>query len=243
MSMYRWFVAVALPLALGVAAARLRRRQSRRPCPRSRRRSRRRPTASISCGATRWCAMRDGVKLRTIVLVPKGAQRRARSCSRARPTTRTSAWRAPKSPRLAAVVPQMMDTAVEAGYIVAYQDVRGKHGSEGDYVMNRPLRGPLNATEHRSRDRHVRHDRMAGAEHSREQRTRRHDWRLLRGLHGADVDRQSAPGTQGGGAFRADGGRLDGRRLVPQRRVPRRRSARVHLQPAGDARQQREVVE
>jgi putative CocE/NonD family hydrolase len=41
----------------------------------------------------------------------------------------------------------MMDTAVAAGYIVAYQDVRGKHGSEGDYVMNRPLRGPLNATQ------------------------------------------------------------------------------------------------
>ena len=26
------------------------------------------------------------------------------------------------------------------------QDVRGKHGSEGDYVMTRPLRGPLNPT-------------------------------------------------------------------------------------------------
>ena len=26
------------------------------------------------------------------------------------------------------------------------QDVRGKYGSEGDYVMNRPLRGPLNPT-------------------------------------------------------------------------------------------------
>jgi predicted acyl esterase len=24
------------------------------------------------------------------------------------------------------------------------QDVRGKYHSEGDYVMNRPLRGPLN---------------------------------------------------------------------------------------------------
>ena len=52
-----------------------------------------------------------------------------------------------KSSRLLSVAPQMMDTAIEAGYIVAYQDVRGKHGSEGDYVMNRPLRGPLNATE------------------------------------------------------------------------------------------------
>ena len=51
-----------------------------------------------------------------------------------------------KSSILLNVAPQMMDTAIEAGYIVAYQDVRGKHGSGGDYVMNRPLRGPLNAT-------------------------------------------------------------------------------------------------
>jgi putative CocE/NonD family hydrolase len=35
---------------------------------------------------------------------------------------------------------------VHAGYIVAYEDVRGKYKSEGDYVMNRPLRGPLNPT-------------------------------------------------------------------------------------------------
>ncbi len=26
------------------------------------------------------------------------------------------------------------------------QDVRGKYGSEGDYVMNRPLHGPRNST-------------------------------------------------------------------------------------------------
>ena len=35
---------------------------------------------------------------------------------------------------------------VEGGYIRVVQDVRGKHGSEGDYVVNRPLRGPLNPT-------------------------------------------------------------------------------------------------
>ena len=28
---------------------------------------------------------------------------------------------------------------VRAGYIVAFQDVRGKYKSGGDYVMNRPL--------------------------------------------------------------------------------------------------------
>lgn len=90
-------------------------------------------------------AMRDGVKLRTIVLVPKGAKDAPILLARTPYDAGERLARA-KSPHLAAVVPQMMDTAVEAGYIVAYQDVRGKHGSEGDYVMNRPLRGPLNAT-------------------------------------------------------------------------------------------------
>jgi putative CocE/NonD family hydrolase len=36
---------------------------------------------------------------------------------------------------------------VRAGYIVAVQDVRGKYKSEGDYVMNRPIVGPLNPTK------------------------------------------------------------------------------------------------
>ena len=35
---------------------------------------------------------------------------------------------------------------MEGGYIRVVQDVRGKYGSEGDYVMNRPLHGPLNPT-------------------------------------------------------------------------------------------------
>src|SRR6202011_1137281 len=39
------------------------------------------------------------------------------------------------------------DVIVDAGYIRVIQDVRGKYGSEGDYVMNRPLRGPLNPTQ------------------------------------------------------------------------------------------------
>ncbi len=187
-------------------------------------------------------AMRDGVKLRTIVLVPKGAKDAPILLART-PYNAAERMSRTKSSRLISVAPQMMDTAIEAGYIVAYQDVRGKHGSEGDYVMNRPLRGPLNRDRHRSRDGHLRHDRMAGAQRPREQRPRRHDRRVLRRVHGADVDRASAPGTQGDRAVRADGGRLDGRRLVPQRRVPRRGRARVHLRPAGNARQQREMVE
>ncbi len=39
------------------------------------------------------------------------------------------------------------DVFVEGGYIRVFQDVRGKYGSEGDYVMTRPLRGPLNPSK------------------------------------------------------------------------------------------------
>ncbi len=38
------------------------------------------------------------------------------------------------------------EVIVGGGYIRVIQDVRGKYGSEGDYVMNRPLHGPLNPT-------------------------------------------------------------------------------------------------
>jgi putative CocE/NonD family hydrolase len=38
------------------------------------------------------------------------------------------------------------DIIVEEGYIRVMQDVRGKYGSEGDYVMNRPVHGPQNPT-------------------------------------------------------------------------------------------------
>ena len=38
------------------------------------------------------------------------------------------------------------EVIIEGGYIRVVQDVRGKYGSEGDYVMNRPLHGPQNPT-------------------------------------------------------------------------------------------------
>jgi hypothetical protein len=38
------------------------------------------------------------------------------------------------------------DVILEDGYIRVVQDVRGKYGSEGDYVMNRPVHGPQNPT-------------------------------------------------------------------------------------------------
>ena len=93
--------------------------------------------------------MRDGVKLKTFVLVPKGAKGAPMILDRT-PYNASNRIARFESPHLASVVPQMLDTAVAAGYIVVYQDVRGKYGSEGDYVMTRPLRGPFNptATDH-----------------------------------------------------------------------------------------------
>jgi putative CocE/NonD family hydrolase len=90
--------------------------------------------------------MRDGVKLKTFILVPKGARDAPMLMTR---TPYHAAERVMRfdSPHLAAVVPQMDDTAVAAGYIIVFQDVRGKYGSEGDYVMTRPLRGPQNPTK------------------------------------------------------------------------------------------------
>src|SRR6266567_7321468 len=90
--------------------------------------------------------MRDGVKLKTFILVPKDATNAPMLLSRT-PYNASERVSHLNSPHLAAVVPQMDDTAVTAGYIIVYQDVRGKYGSEGDYVMTRPLKGPLNPTD------------------------------------------------------------------------------------------------
>ena len=90
--------------------------------------------------------MRDSVKLRTIILVPSGAHNAPMLLTRTPYNASERAIRA-NSPHLATIVPQMEDTAVAAGYIIVFEDVRGKYGSEGDYVMTRPLKGPLNPTD------------------------------------------------------------------------------------------------
>jgi putative CocE/NonD family hydrolase len=90
-------------------------------------------------------AMRDGVKLKTFILIPKGAKGAPILLTRT-PYNAGEEVSGAESPHLAAVVPQMVDTAVAAGYIIAIQDVRGKYGSDGDYVMNRAPHGPWNPT-------------------------------------------------------------------------------------------------
>jgi putative CocE/NonD family hydrolase len=89
--------------------------------------------------------MRDGVKLHTVVVLPKGLTRAPILLTRTPYGADKAAARAHSS-HLAAVLARGDDLVAMAGYIRVFQDVRGKFGSEGDYVMSRPLRGPLNPT-------------------------------------------------------------------------------------------------
>jgi putative CocE/NonD family hydrolase len=90
--------------------------------------------------------MRDGVKLHTVIVIPKGAQHAPIMLTR---TPYNASGRAERmqSPHIDSELGDADDAFVEHGYIRVYQDVRGKYGSEGDYVMTRPLRGPLNDTK------------------------------------------------------------------------------------------------
>jgi uncharacterized protein len=92
--------------------------------------------------------MRDGVKLHTVVIVPRGASRAPILLTRT-PYNATGLTSHAESSHLGPILEgydNATDVIVEGGYIRAVQDVRGKYGSEGDYVMNRPLRGPQNPT-------------------------------------------------------------------------------------------------
>ena len=89
--------------------------------------------------------MRDGVKLYTVIVIPKGAKGAPILLTRTPYNAAARATRA-KSTRMLATLPQGDEVFVADGYIRVFQDVRGKYGSEGEYVMTRPLKGPLNPT-------------------------------------------------------------------------------------------------
>jgi putative CocE/NonD family hydrolase len=92
--------------------------------------------------------MRDGVKLHTVILVPKGAKGAPILLTRT-PYSATDLTSHIQSSHLGPSLygyDNAVDVILEGGYIRVVQDVRGKYDSEGDYVMNRPLHGPLNPT-------------------------------------------------------------------------------------------------
>lgn len=92
--------------------------------------------------------MRDGVKLHTVILVPKGAKHAGILLTRT-PYDADGLTANTPSGHLGTTLQgydNATDVILEDGYIRVVQDVRGKYGSEGDYVMNRPVHGPQNPT-------------------------------------------------------------------------------------------------
>jgi len=91
--------------------------------------------------------MRDGVKLHTVILVPKEAKHAPILLTRT-PYDASALTTHESSSHLAPSLNgyDNADIIAEDGYIRVVQDIRGKYGSEGDYVMNRPFHGPLNPT-------------------------------------------------------------------------------------------------
>lgn len=82
--------------------------------------------------------MRDGVALYTLVLIPKGGAKPAPILLTRTPYGADSSGSVGyPSPALSANLSDWTQDFVEAGYIRAVQDVRGKFRSEGDYVMYR----------------------------------------------------------------------------------------------------------
>ncbi|HHW4678832.1 MAG TPA: CocE/NonD family hydrolase [Xylella sp.] len=89
--------------------------------------------------------MRDGIKLHTVIIIPKKAQHAPILLTRT-PYDVNDHVENPLSPHMKDLLPLGDDVFANGDYIRVFQDVRGKYGSEGDYVMTRPLRGVLNHT-------------------------------------------------------------------------------------------------
>lgn len=86
--------------------------------------------------------MRDGARLHTVLLIPKGLRDAPILLDRT-PYNADSGIKT-GGPDPAQLVSAWRAEMVRAGYILAVQDARGKYGSGGIYVNSRPLRGPLN---------------------------------------------------------------------------------------------------
>ena len=88
--------------------------------------------------------MRDGVRLYTVIIIPKGARNAPIILTR---TPYNAASRASNdNPSMLALLPETDSDFVQAGFIRVFQDIRGKFGSEGAYQMTRHPRGPFNPT-------------------------------------------------------------------------------------------------
>ena len=89
--------------------------------------------------------MRDGTKLYTVIFMKKGTRNGPILLSRT-PYDAKGSTKRTASESVVDVLPIMYKEFVNDGYIIVQQDIRGLHNSEGTFIMNRPIVGPLNKT-------------------------------------------------------------------------------------------------
>jgi len=96
--------------------------------------------------------MRDGIKLHAVIMTPNGAHEAPILLTRT-PYDATGMVTKTEHDQLSGNMGTALEgydnavpVIVDGGYIRVIEDVRGKYGSQGDFVMNRPMRGPLNDT-------------------------------------------------------------------------------------------------
>lgn len=89
--------------------------------------------------------MRDGTRLYTVIIMKKGVTNGPILLSRTPYDAKGSTARTP-SQSIVDVPPIMYKEFAQDGYIIVQQDLRGLHNSQGEFVMNRPIVGPLNNT-------------------------------------------------------------------------------------------------
>ena len=94
---------------------------------------------------TAMVPMRDGIRLYTVIVMKKGTRNGPILLSRT-PYSAEDATTRTASTRGVDTLPIMDAEFFQDGYIRVYQDIRGLYKSEGELVMNRPIRGPLNPT-------------------------------------------------------------------------------------------------
>lgn len=87
--------------------------------------------------------MRDGIKLHTVIMIPKGSSNAPLMLERT-PYNASKLTRLTSGPQAVMQMYAFHADLIAAGYIVVVQDVRGKFQSEGRYVMNLALRGDHN---------------------------------------------------------------------------------------------------
>jgi len=90
--------------------------------------------------------MRDGVRLHTVIIVAKGARNAPILLTRT-PYNASGRVMRVDSPNMLSTLPEGDELFVKDGYIRVFQDIRGKYDSEGDYIVTRPVIGPLNKTK------------------------------------------------------------------------------------------------